>query len=225
MSNLSHTDTKRYERKFLLPTDQVQQVVYQLQTISAGLREIYTQRTVRSCYYDTPAFTHLQENLAGVSPRRKVRIRWYGDNLKHTTAQLEVKTKRGDLVEKDTQVLSIPLTRSDLRQPLQLTLEKSQLNLALQETEYFPVLENAYQRRYFLSFDETLRITLDFDLQFSLPASSSKISYPPYAILEYKYPPTAEPLVAFITQSFPYRLSKSSKYELGMQLTHPELLA
>lgn len=227
MSNLLHTDTRRYERKFVLPITAVEQTLMQLHMHPMGMREIYSKRAVRSCYYDTPSYTHLTENMAGVSPRRKVRIRWYGGSSSTLRTQLEIKSKYGDVVDKSVHILPTLSAHLLVKTPLQeLLSSEHSVQLPLPIQHYRPVLQNSYQRRYFLSFDQQIRVTLDTELVFSYPtAIHTQHNIYSLAILEYKYPQHAEQKVCELTQAFPFRLSKLSKYELGMRALYSELIA
>ena len=40
----------------------------------------YKDRIINSVYYDTENFNSAKDNLAGISKRRKYRIRWYDNN-------------------------------------------------------------------------------------------------------------------------------------------------
>ena len=42
----------------------------------------YKDRLINSIYYDDESFTTAQNNLSGISNRRKYRIRWYDDGFK-----------------------------------------------------------------------------------------------------------------------------------------------
>ena len=66
----------------------------------AGFTEPYPPRQVNSVYFDTHDYGAYAENLLGSSPRRKVRLRWYGDRGDPAAAHLEVKCRRNRLGRK-----------------------------------------------------------------------------------------------------------------------------
>ena len=85
-----------------------------------------------------------------------------------------------------------------------------------------PVLLNRYTRKYALSADGTIRMTLDSEMSFygigllggpSLRSISDRAN----VILELKYSPESEDRAKEVAQSFPYRLGKFSKYVEGLE--------
>ena len=76
---------------------------------------------------------------------------------------------------------------------------------------------------YFQSFDKKFRITLDSQLKYFLP-SSKYFLQKPYAIhqklsiLELKYDKIHEDKAYYISSFIPFRMSKFSKYIVGMNL-------
>ena len=58
----------------------------------------YNDRVVNSIYYDTNNFKSAQDNLAGISQRKKYRVRWYNDDKKNIL--YEVKIKKNNLGKK-----------------------------------------------------------------------------------------------------------------------------
>ena len=44
--------------------------------------KVYDDRLINSIYYDDENYCTAQDNLAGITNRRKYRIRWYGSELK-----------------------------------------------------------------------------------------------------------------------------------------------
>ena len=58
----------------------------------------YKNRTVNSIYFDTNDYSFLRANIDGVSFRKKIRIRWYNNDLNNFF--FEEKVKRNFLVSK-----------------------------------------------------------------------------------------------------------------------------
>jgi len=84
-----------------------------------------------------------------------------------------------------------------------------------------PTLINRYCRKYFLSADGNFRITLDSNINFFpvrpfLPVFFANDSFEPYCVLELKYGHAKDDKASEITKHFPFRLTKSSKYVLGI---------
>jgi SPX domain protein involved in polyphosphate accumulation len=86
----------------------------------------------------------------------------------------------------------------------------------------YPTLMNRYVRQYFISDDKKIRITLDKDLSFfRIHAGENffKVSYhlSEDVIMEMKYDPGNETIANDVSQGFPFRITKSSKYVTGVQ--------
>ena len=51
----------------------------------------YKDRLINSIYYDDENFTTAQNNLSGISNRRKYRIRWYDNKFKDFFYEIKIK--------------------------------------------------------------------------------------------------------------------------------------
>jgi len=92
--------------------------------------------------------------------------------------------------------------------------------LALQHLE--PTLLNRYRRHYFLSHDGRFRLTVDSELQFAgvQPNGHSTVfsaHAPAVVIIELKFAPEFAESVGPLTNTFPFRLIRFSKYVAGIQ--------
>ena len=82
---------------------------------------------------------------------------------------------------------------------------------------------NSYNRQYYLSRNLKYRLTLDNDLEYYL-LNQRKNSFSKLKndfrnkILELKYLPNSNDTVEKVTNQFPFRITKSSKYITGLQL-------
>ena len=214
----------RCERKFLVPELSTKEIEEVILLHPALFSLIYSERFINNIYFDNLEFQSFYETRNGTTPRKKVRIRWYGDltgQIKEPI--LEVKRKSGIVGKKDFH--SLPtfsfesfFSQSEILDPIRnVTSHKSfKKELALLE----PTLINRYNRKYFLSADGHYRITLDSALSFFparpfLPMFSVN-EFEPYSILELKYGHAKDDEASEITKHFPFRLTKSSKYVLGI---------
>lgn len=208
------SDEPRYERKFLLNTLQSLGLKQLVKLNSAGFTQAYAPRRVNNIYYDTSDFAHFRENIAGVSPRKKIRVRWYGDFDSIHNPVLEIKSKNGEVVTKQSTAVS-SANPEFIKQFLQRTT-----------TNYLPVLKNSYFREYFISADRAIRLTVDTQVTFSDIGNdiTSAPTHPvSHTIVELKYPLTEEQRATTICTTLPFRLTKSSKYEQGVSLCYPHL--
>jgi SPX domain protein involved in polyphosphate accumulation len=225
--SLSSTDTFRFERKFAIP----QHVEYGLDILIKKnffcFREIFQPRCVNNIYFDSPTFRFYHENVEGVSNRKKARIRWYGDlNTRIEKPILEFKNKTGLTGIKDSFPLKIfdfkdlfePSARENIFLNSRLPVAEMQLMLSLK-----PTLINRYDRTYYLSGNQKFRITIDRNVKYYSPSSPIWIQHrgfrdPIHTILELKYNQIYQDESSDVTQSFPFRLSKNSKYVRGVKL-------
>lgn len=85
----------RFEVKIPIPLNRLEEIKIWLMTHSLWFRPHFPDRQVNSLYLDTPHLERYEENLSGISVRKKVRIRWYDilDNAK--SAKLEFKHRQG----------------------------------------------------------------------------------------------------------------------------------
>ena len=184
---------------------------------------------INNIYFDNSRFKFFFENIDGVSERMKTRIRWYG-NLKGKIKKpvLEFKQKHGLTGSKT----SIALPSFDLKdiycqsflyslfKKSNLDMRKKDLMLSLK-----PTLINRYQRKYFLSFDQKFRVTLDHHLKYYPVSSPEQLSSCGLKdslsmIMELKYSPIYQLESNNITQEFPFRVIKNSKYVRGIQIIY-----
>ena len=219
----------RFEKKFIIPerlTPSIEEVV---KSNSALMRKIFCPRFINNIYFDNSRFKFFFENIDGVSERMKTRIRWYG-NLKGKIKKpvLEFKQKHG-LTGSKTYIALPSFDLKDiycqsflysLFKKSNLDMRKKDLMLSLK-----PTLINRYQRKYFLSFDQKFRVTLDHQLEYFPVSSPEQLSTKGLKdslsmIMELKYAPIYQLESANITQEFPFRVIKNSKYVRGVQILY-----
>jgi hypothetical protein len=222
-------NTYRYERKFLVDELGKDEALIVIKENPAMFSEIFYERRVNNIYFDSYNMGHYNDNVVGNSERIKVRIRWYNDKFgKIQKPILEIKIREGELGSK----LSFPLKPFIMDENIKTNefikkvINRSDLPKWL--TEYMKTLKfallNSYIRRYFISANKEYRITLDYNLEFREISQHnntflSKIKHQEYIIFELKYNKDADTNAEMITNSFPFRLTKSSKYVSGVDST------
>lgn len=208
----------RYERKFVIPLILVGGMPTLLRASSFGFREIFAERFVNNLYFDTPFFKFFNENVQGLSERKKIRIRWYGSVDHQGERRLEIKCKSGLVGRKQVAVLP-SATGAPFRQsrPERLPLPPE---IQLQLIGTAPALFNRYRRRYFLSADERFRATLDYDIAYSSPGPDASFlrngSRDSNAVLELKYDCELDGEAAGIASELHFDIAKKSKYVTGV---------
>lgn len=192
----------------------------------AAFLPTYPQRQVNNIYFDTPDLSSVVENLAGMAERRKLRLRWYGDEWTAVEGILEHKCKR-DLAGWKIQY---PLTtQKDLTRMSWSDLVKSiedDVNDELKHQlrmKWRPILINSYQRRYYISANQKVRATVDFagvcyDQRFSAYPNISRPSPgQSLIILEVKASVDDRNELADVVSDFPLRVGKHSKYITALE--------
>ncbi len=214
----------RYERKFTVRNRALQEVLVLVRRHPVGFREAYPARVVNNIYLDTPGLTCYHDHVNGTPNRVKTRVRWYGDAHGEIPAPvIERKLKRGLISGKTAQRLpSFFLNGEGLAPLFHTTLNSAALPESWRGAVALltPSLFNRYQRRYFVSGDGALRLTVDSDLGFAPPRNvpfHGCLSPCPLIVLELKYGPQHSDRAPRITNGFPFRIVRCSKYVLGIE--------
>ncbi|MCK8481787.1 VTC domain-containing protein [Psychroserpens algicola] len=216
----------RYERKFTAPN------VFRLDELENSVkkntflfREVFHERQVNNIYFDTAAYNDYFDNVLGVSERKKIRIRWYGNTFGDIKKPvLEIKIKKGLVGDKwSYQLKSFKLDNDFTNTTVQDVFKASNLPLPILEMTKMvsPTLLNSYSRKYFLSANNKFRITLDFNLLYhKIDKQFNNFKFVPAKdenkIIELKYGLSDDTYASAITTQFPFRLNKNSKYVNGV---------
>ncbi len=218
----------RYERKFIVPKIISYNISNLIKSTPLCFSEIYAKRVVNNIYLDTPNYQFFKENINGLSERKKVRIRWYGETFGDINPNLEIKYKSGNVGTKKTLQIS-PFNfpdRSLSINPFSLSDSIRNLPLSYHWIKSLRVsLLNSYERSYYLSFDKMFRITVDKNLLYFPTSNSIKNDFNYYlkedsTILELKYLKQSDLDADLITNYFPFRMTRNSKYVNGIRLIH-----
>jgi hypothetical protein len=187
------TEGLRGERKFRAEHLSAEAVIQAVRLLPWGFRPVFPERRIHNIYFDTPGLDAFHDNAAGVSHRRKYRLRWYGDQeTPPADALIELKERVNDRGSK--QVIS------SLPQGLR------------------PVLANTFRRLYFGLPGGQVRLTIDHDLVFKGLLIPTVPIPDPAVILELKYPAEKESEMEPVLQNLPFPISKNSKYSRGVVL-------
>ena len=188
----------------------------------------FEDRYINNIYLDDMNLSNYRDNIEGNTIRSKTRIRWYGDLLGiNSGPNLEIKKKRGEVGFKE----KLQLNDFNFDEEFQSQIEGIRNNLKDMEklhliSQLRPTLVNRYKRSYYVSYDGDFRITLDQNLEF-FPFFNKKISlFQRYEnkrmlIVELKYSKNVSNNANDISNQFPFRLTKSSKYIMGIDKIRP----
>ena len=149
----------------------------------------FKNRTVNSIYFDTNDYSFLRANIDGVSFRKKIRVRWYNNDLNNFF--FEEKVKRNFLVSKKIEKINFLFNLKSFQVSLDKYLN-SEINNNFIDSNYKIVLKTNYKRSYWLSNDKKIRATIDTKLKTSPGYDLGKNIYLSDSILEFKYLPKYE---------------------------------
>jgi hypothetical protein len=217
-------ENARYEIKFVADATRYHELERWILLNPAAFHTSYPPRQVNNVYFDTPDLFAYAENLSGASSRSKVRLRWYGDTQQPETSVLEIKRRRNHLGWKhhysagpmDFENRTWRQLLSDLRRSL------SPVGRIWLDESPQPVLINRYFRQYFESPEGGLRATLDFRQQVydqrlkSRPNLRIRANLPDTLVVEIKFGRRDHALGSEVIASLPVRVSRNSKYMIGV---------
>ena len=215
----------RFERKFLIPYNYQNNIYEILLSNHFRFTECFKERIINNIYFDDIRLNSARDNIDGNPIRSKYRLRWYGQKYGIIKSVIEKKIKRGNIGSKSFyEINDFFLSKESNKFAIQSQIEKKCKNLFLVNTLKccIPILLNSYRRKYFVSLDNKVRITLDFRLEnykindishYLIPFSNNKYKM----IMELKYNNDCLCDISSICQSFPFRLQKYSKYIDGFK--------
>ncbi len=224
---MTHKQTAtRYEIKLVTQEQHLHEARSWLRLHPMMFHQPYPTRRVNNIYFDTPHLHSLQENYSGVTERKKVRIRWYGDDTGTVNGTLEVKLKRAKLGWKISQLLPEPLSLecgswNKIVEAIHAQLTEEFRHYLYQAST--PVLINRYQREYYLSADGKVRATLDYSEETydqrcsDRPNLTRATPSPREIVLEFKATADANHPLAKAVSHMPLRVSRCSKYVRGIE--------
>ncbi len=223
---LTKTHNYRFERKFTVPKSYKFRSIEQIIKRNTFLfREVFFKRQVNNIYFDTEGYNDYFDNVLGVSDRKKIRIRWYGETFGEIKKPvLEIKIKKGLVGDKWTYRLNpFTLDNNFTNEIIQNVIKSSQLPVPILESVKMvkPTLLNSYLRRYFLSANKKFRVTLDFNLLYhKIDKRFNNFNFKSESdsniIIELKYALEEDDAANQISKQFPFRLNKNSKYVNGV---------
>jgi len=185
----------RKEQKFRLTQSDQQLLKVQLQ--AKGMTQLYPERGIQSCYFDTINLTLFWQSEEGVLPRKKVRLRWYDDPVSLTK---EVKHSSVEGRFKTTEPYKTNTATQDFK------------NIELHDPVYgrlIPTVCVSYQREYFML--NQLRITFDRAISYQdMRSFGRRVQSDPETVMEIKT--NIDTPDDYINSVVPYPTTRFSKY-------------
>lgn len=206
----------RFERKWVYRSSDHLTLVNALIRSNLFFNKQHPNRRVNSIYFDDANYSSIIENLDGVSKKKKIRIRWYGEEDKLINPILEIKSKKGFEVKKESYEINElnGLKFNDIENYEKIkNIVNSKL---LTKSILFPVLTTNYDRYYFVSNNHSIRATVDYNLKSVHLKNLSQIdifkNFSFSCILEIKYPTILDKYVRNSLREITLRLSSNSKF-------------
>ena len=216
----------RQEIKFVGYEHELDRMLGWIEMHRSVFKKSYPDRQINNLYYDNYLYDSYSDNLSGVSQRRKLRYRWYGKSLFPDKGVLELKCRRNFYGWKlPYPVDQVPYSAGESWKELRSNI----LNQVDKNGQYLlhrnpmEVLINRYQRQYYISCNEKIRITIDKNLSVwdqrygTMPELHRKANIPRYIIVEVKFDRKDLALASDVIQGIPIRVSRHSKYIKGLQ--------
>ena len=232
MASRSEARELRYELKLVANESAAPQLCMALRLDPSAIRTLFPPRVVQSLYFDTPQQRALEENLAGISRRTKIRLRWYGEGCTDVQATLERKCRENSFGWKEALRLSRALTprgaerRAFLAELLAAANPRWRAHLADLE----PAQWVRYRREYFTSADRRVRLTLDrelssFDQRLRARLGDDQPSpVPRVLVLELKCAPEHDLAAREVLSRLPIPLGRCSKFVLASEASSGPLV-
>jgi len=212
-------DNYRFEKKVPMQVSHYSEFWHYLHQLDLCPRKSFPKRKVHSVYLDKLSFDYYQDNVAGISQRNKIRLRWYDEDLEKIT--LEAKIKHNKVSTKP----SLKLLNNSKQKPLSSKIISDLLSENSVSANYadvkslYPVLYVEYTREYYL-LNKDIRMTIDKDIKykrlFPMPLGQIENSVVD-VVAEFKYDVNQQASVDRLLSGLPFRLFRHSKYAIGIE--------
>lgn len=216
----------RFEVKVPVPLNRLHRIQTWLMTHHLMFHNHHSVREVNSLYLDTPMLARYEENLSGISTRKKVRIRWYNDLRDAKSAKLEFKHRQASKGYKITFNTSLDLLKPNFSWSQELKCCYSLLPTqghSLWGPEQTPIIICRYRRQYLISQCNRIRVTIDsdmlaYDQRYQYSANLDRcVSLGDYVLMEIKTDAENEQILSQLMSTCPLRPSRHSKYVNGIR--------
>ena len=224
--NALHPREGRCEIKFVADVSAYDSIIRWLVTNLPHFRTDHPERRVSSLYFDSYELQDYQNNMAGISRRAKLRLRWYGEAQRESVYRLEAKFRRAGIGWKtihsvaleDLWGKSISATHNALSQQVPENFKP------LLDDRPQTVLITRYDREYYISERGGMRVTIDRNIRYLdqrlsvFPSRAAVGEETDHLVVEFKFPFTERSRIRGELGGFPLRSSRSSKYVNGVKL-------
>ena len=199
----------RIEKKFVL--GKFKDDFFKKNLLINGFTKQHPDRTISSIYLDTINYDFAKDNINGINERKKIRFRWYDNNLDKIF--IEIKNKQNFCVWKNIEKINLKTEESKLIQNLRDNL----VNIKFKYNNNFNykfILKTNYRRSYWISNNKQIRATIDTNLNASSINNFFNKVHMNDTVLEFKFSPINEQFFRdfFLNKISHLRSHKYSKY-------------
>lgn len=223
----TETLSTRYEIKMAYEPGLLPELHSWIDPHPAAFGIAYPPRQVNSVYMDTPDLDSFNDHLAGVPVRRKLRFRWYGEDLVHAKGIMEIKNKSERAGWKITQPVDYEFDLAHMSWNEVMETLRTRTTDLVREVLCVarPMALIVYFREYYVSADGLVRLTLDSDLRSydQLMSARPNLWFPQpleqAIVVELKTDVKNAKYVSDVLSHFPIRSNRYSKYMTNLSLS------
>lgn len=217
---------KRYEVKFISSIENLESLKMLLKSNSLCFKQHFENRQVNNMYFDDLNLKRYYDSEEGISIRSKLRLRWYKKIFPISfQPKLEIKEKYGLLNSKKTFLLKKYNFNDFMQTPKNFVIQDAknvENSVFFMENliDNFPTIMNSYQRYYYISKNNKIRATIDYDLKY---LNVNKFSFyqnnflNDLIVLEIKFDENDYNIANTFITNLPLRVKKFSKYVVGVK--------
>jgi hypothetical protein len=154
---------ERIEKKFIYNEDDE---YFNFFLMNALFKKMYNTRIVNSIYFDTFSHKNVWDNINGFSNRKKIRVRWY-NKIKNSDVFIEIKEKKNFVTKKKVQKLGKFSTLDELNLYFKSDVFLNHEYFDLHKENLNQTIQIQYEREYYISTNNKLRITIDRKIKIS----------------------------------------------------------
>lgn len=223
----TETPAARYEIKMAYEPGRLPELRSWIDSHPAGFATAYPPRQVNSIYMDTPDLNSFNDHLAGIPLRRKLRFRWYGEDLAKAKGSMEVKNKSERVGWKIVQAVECEFDLAGTTWDQIMNELRGNTTNVVHEMlcAARPVVLTVYFREYYVSGDGLVRLTIDTDLRAydQLMTARPNIWFPQSleqaVIVEIKSDQENAAYISDVLSHFPIRSNRYSKFLTNLSLS------
>jgi len=154
---------ERIEKKFIYNEDDE---YFNFFLMNALFKKMYNTRIVNSIYFDTFSHKNVWDNINGFSNRKKIRVRWY-NKIKNSDVFIEIKEKKNFVTKKKVKKLGKFSTLDELNLYFKSDVFLNHEYFDLHKENLNQTIQIQYEREYYISTNNKLRITIDRKIKIS----------------------------------------------------------